>query len=202
MTRWLALAFLWIGAADKANVPPSDEFEVLFNGRDFQGWLADPNTLAHWKINQGEIIADGKGNNLVSERLYRDFELHIDWKAEKGSTGGIYLRGRPRVSIGDPEAAEPISGGLSANLEHPSKPTTRADKPLGQWNTFRIELQGNVATIYLNDQLVTDKIVMENDFDRSRRIPVAGPIELQANGPITFRNVFLRPLSPSRPSSE
>ncbi len=38
---------------------------------------------------------------------------------------------------------------------------------------------------------------MENDFDRSRKIPVVGPIEIEAKGPITFRNIYLKPISSS-----
>jgi hypothetical protein len=198
LSMWMTLGL----AADPINAVPSDDYELLYNGKDFGGWLADPATLAHWKTSGGEILADGKGGNLVSEKLYRDFELRLDWKVEKGSTGGVFLRGRPRVAIGDPDSSDPISGGLVTNLEHPNKPTSKADNPAGQWNTFRIELVGNVATVFLNDQLVVEKVILENDYDRSRRIPVAGPIELEAKGPITFRNIYIRPIAGERPEAK
>lgn len=193
----IILATACFGGADGAILPPDADFLLLFNGKDFQGWLADPDTLAHWRVVSGTIQSDGKGPNLVTELNYRDFELRIDWKAEKGSTGGIFLRGRPRVAIGDPDGTDPITGGLAQNVEHPNKPSARADKPAGQWNTFRIELVGNIATVQLNDQVVVEKVVMENDFDRSRKIPVFGPIEIEAKGPITFRNIYLKPINAS-----
>jgi hypothetical protein len=194
-SRGALLAFTLFGSAGPSNIPPDDSFVSLFNGIDFQGWLADPATLAHWKVSEGTLIADGGGPNLITENLYRDFELRLDFKVTKGASGGIFLRGRPRVVIGDPESPEPTTGGLSENKENPDKPSVKADRPAGEWNTFRIELVGNIATVYLNDQQVVEKVVMENEFDRSRRIPTLGPIELQANGPITFRNIFLRPLA-------
>ncbi len=118
----IILATACFVGADEANSPPDADFLLLFNGKDFQGWLADPDTLAHWRVVSGTIQADGKGPNLITELNYRDFELRLDWKAEKGSTGGIFLRGRPRVAIGDPDGTDPITGGLAQNVEHPSKP--------------------------------------------------------------------------------
>ncbi|MDA1044725.1 MAG: DUF1080 domain-containing protein, partial [Verrucomicrobia bacterium] len=87
------------------------------------------------------------------------------------------------------------SGGLYNNETHPRHPTQIADKPIGEWNTFRIKMVGDRVTVWLNDERVTDDVVMENYWDRSRPIFPAGQIELQNHGnTLYFRNVFIREL--------
>ncbi len=73
---------------------------------------------------------------------------------------GIYLRGTPQVQIWDPDAERQNavgSGGLFNNQKNPSKPTKRADKPIGEWNTFRIKMVGEKVRVRLNDELVVDE---------------------------------------------
>ena len=85
------------------------------------------------------------------------------------------------------------SGGLYNNQKNPSKPTKVADKPVGQWNTFRIIMIGEKVTIYLNDELVVDNVVLENYWDRSKPIYPTGQIELQNHGNfLYFRNIYIR----------
>ena len=195
MSRWacLLLGLLFIPAAFGQDEPATGAaHHPLFNGKDLQGWLADPLTTPHWKVKEGVIHADGKGRNLISEDNFRDFELIVEWRAPAGSTGGIWLRGRPKIAIENPAMNDAGSGGLVNNKVTPTKPAAKADKAAGEWNTFRIEATGNVVTVHLNDQLVVDKAVMENAFDSSRKLPVTGKIELEATGPMEFRKVEIK----------
>jgi hypothetical protein len=160
--------------------------------------------LAHWKVEDGLLANDGHGLYLTTEEHYGDFELKVDYKTGKGSDSGIYLRGCPQVQIWDPEAADPNghgnakgSGGLWNNSKGaPGKdPTTKADKPMGEWNSFRIKMIGERVTVVLNDQKVVDNAVLENYFDRKRPVFPKGPVQLQTHGaPIWWRNVELRPI--------
>ena len=113
---------------------------------------------AHWKVVDGVLVFDGKGRSLCTAKDYGDFEMLVDWKIEKGGDSGIYLRGSPQVQIWDTAnrtvGAEVGSGGLYNNQKNPSKPTKVADKPIGQWNTFRISMIGERVTVILNDELV------------------------------------------------
>src|SRR3546814_17951786 len=59
------------------------------------------------------------------------------------------------------------SGGLYNNQTHESKPLKVADNALGEWNTFRITMIGDKVTVYLNGELVTDNVVLENYWDRN-----------------------------------
>jgi hypothetical protein len=152
---------------------------------------------AHWKAVDGVLCFDGRGESLCTAKYYRDFELLVDWKIEKGGDSGIYLRGSPQVQIWDPAnrgvGAEVGSGGLYNNKKGPSKPLKLADKPIGKWNTFRIIMIGELVTVYLNDVLVVENVVLENYWERDKPIYPVGQIELQShNSPLYFRNIFIR----------
>lgn len=158
---------------------------------------ADANMRAHWKVVDGVLTFDGKGRSLCTAKDYADFEMLVDWKIEKGGDSGIYLRGSPQVQIWDTAltsvGAQVGSGGLYNNQKHPSKPLKAADKPVGQWNTFRIIMIGEKVTVYLNDELVVDNVVLENYWDRSKPIYPTGQIELQNHGNfLYFRNIYIR----------
>ena len=71
-----------------------------------------------------------------------------------------------------------------------------ADYPIGEWNTFKIKMEGENVTIHLNDQLVGDNTPLENYWDRKAPLFPTGQIELQTHGsPVYFRNIFIKELN-------
>jgi hypothetical protein len=95
------------------------------------------------------------------------------------------------------------SGGLYNNQKNPAKPLVPADKPVGQWNTFRIRMTGERVTVWLNNVMVVDSVVLENYWDRSIPIFPSGQIELQSHSsPLRFRNIFIREIPSRKPLSE
>ena len=161
---------------------------------------------AHWTVKDGELVNDGKGLYLTTEEHFGDFELLVDYRTVPKADSGIYLRGIPQVQIWDSTeekkfklGADKGSGGLWNNS--PGKagkdPLVLADKPFGEWNSFRILMVGENVTVYLNDKLVVDFAKMENYFNRKRPVPASGPIQLQTHGgEIRWRNVFIREIGP------
>jgi hypothetical protein len=209
------------GAVQADEASPPEGFTALFNGKDLTGWkglVKDPKQRAamtpdqlaaeqakadqgmreHWKAENGILVFDGKGENLCTAKDYADFELYVDWKIEKDGDSGIYLRGTPQVQIWDPnvKAASGVgSGGLYNNQKNPSKPLVKADKPVGEWNTFYIKMVGEKVTIKLNDQLVVDNVTLENYWEKDKPVYPSGSIELQSHGnTLYFRNIFIREL--------
>lgn len=198
----------------KDNVPPPS-FTALFDGKDLAGWKAlvgDPPHRAqmsaaelaaaqapadiemqkHWRVEHGTITYDGKNNNLCTARDFGNFALEVDWKIGPGGDSGIYLRGSPQVQIWDnPEG----SGGLYNNQKNLSHPLLKADRPIGEWNHFEIVMVGDKVTVYLNGELVVDRITMENYWERDKPIYPTGAIELQHhNSPLFFKNIYVREL--------
>jgi len=208
------LAALAVVASAADNTPP-EGFAALFNGKDLTGWKglvanpparakmtpeqladaqkkADEQMRAHWKVEDGVIVFDGKGSSLCTAKDYANFEMYVDWKILPNGDSGIYLRGTPQVQIW---AAAVGSGGLYNNQKNPSKPLKNADKPVGEWNTFRIKMVGDKVSVWLNGELVVDNVTMENYWERDKPIYPTGQIELQNHGnTLYFKNIYLREL--------
>jgi len=209
-----AIGIFALSQLDLLNVPPKG-FTALFNGKDLSGWKglvaspperakmsaetlkskqaeADERMRAHWKVEDGALVFDGKGDSLCTIKDYGDFELYVDWKILKDGDSGIYLRGSPQVQIWD----NPLgSGAFYNNQKNPSNPLVKADKAIGEWNTFRIRMVGERVSVWLNGTLVTDNVVMENYWERDKPIYPKGQIELQNHGnTLWFRNVFIKEL--------
>jgi len=175
-----------VHAAEKLNTPP-ERFTALFNGKDLTNWKASDSLKANWIVKDGELHYSGKGGSLPTEENYRDFILYVDWKFEARGDSGIYLRGKPQVQIW---CRDEGSGGLWNNKVHESKPLVPADSPIGEWNTFKIQLVGDKVTVHLNDKLVVDNTVMD-----TLKGVEEGPILLQHHGnPLQFRNIFIKKL--------
>ncbi len=203
-----------LGEEEVDNLAPHG-FEALFNGMGLANWkglVADPlkrakmslqefeaaqkeadaKMRAHWKVVDAMLQFDGKGASLCSLRDYGDFELWVDWKIGPKGDSGIYLRGSPQVQIwDDPEG----SGAIWNNKKNSAKPLVVADKPVGQWNQFRILMTGEKVTVFLNQEMVVHNVTLENYWDRTRPIFPTGSIELQSHGNrLYFKNVFVREL--------
>lgn len=215
------------------DVTPPKGFVALFNGKDLTGWHGwavhapksgplDTDTVAavlakaaawnadaqkHWKAENNELVNDGHGVYLTTDKEFGDYELLIEYRTVPKADSGIYLKAVPQVQIWDTTdegkfglGADKGSGGLWNNRKgSPGKdPLVKADKPFGEWNKFRILQVGSRTTIFLNDQLVVDHAILENYYDPKRPVPVKGPIVLQTHGgEIRWRNVFARDIPPA-----
>ena len=159
----------------------------------------------HWRVEKGVIINDGQGAYLTTDKNYGDVELKVDFKIGPKGDSGVYLRGTPQVQIWDwteksyaRMGADKGSGGLWNNGEGaPGKdPLVLADKPIGEWNSFRILMVGERTTVYLNDKLVVSFARWENFWDRKLPMAAKGPIQLQTHDhPIEWKNIAVREIS-------
>lgn len=161
----------------------------------------------HWRVEHGELVNAGTGPYATTDEAFGDLELRIEYKTVAKADSGIYLRGTPQVQIWDlnqvfdpkkPDRKPHLgSGGLFNNTPGaPGRdPLVVADKPFGEWNSFRIVQQGDITTVWLNGKLVVDHAKMENYWDRTKPLPAKGPIMLQTHGgEIRWRNLFVKTL--------
>jgi hypothetical protein len=169
---------------------------------------ADAEMRDSWKVVNGELQFVGHGDNIATVKKYGDFEMLVDWKiiddGKQEGDAGIYLRGTPQVQIWDNArvkvGAQVGSGGLYNNQVHERKPLKVADKKLGEWNTFHIIMKADRVTVYLNGELVTDNVILENYWDRKMPIFAEEQIELQAHGsPVAYRNIYIKELPAVKP---
>ncbi|MEK6236430.1 MAG: DUF1080 domain-containing protein [Planctomycetales bacterium] len=122
---------------------------------------------------------------------------------------GVFLRGSSKSQVNI--WCWPIGSGevwgyrndrsLSAEVRAGVVPKVKADKPVGEWNTFVITLRGDRLTVVLNDSTVLENAQLP-------KIPPKGPIGLQHHGGfnaksgkwspasslIQFRNVYVKEL--------
>ena len=194
------------------------EREAAMSPEDHAKMQAEWNAArdAHWRVDREkqEIVSDGQSPHLATVMDYADFELYVDWlMVSHNGDSGIYLRGTPQVQIWDPDNPHEVrngapkgSGGLwNDKDDNPGKwPVVRADKPVGEWNTFRIKMLGPRVWVWLNDKVTVDGQIMDNWHDRNngflKPIRAKGPIELQTHGSeIRFRNIFVRQISGGKP---
>ena len=220
--RILPIALLLAGGCKLAPTPKQinkapEGFTALFNGKDLSGWQglvppkqkarlspdqlaarqvkADKDILPHWTIRNDILHYDGKGDSLQTVKEFANFELRVDWKIGPNGDTGIYLRGTPQVQIWDVTDHPEGSGGLYNNKKNASKPLRCADRPIRQWNTFRIVMRGDTVNVWLNGELVVRDTPLENYWNRLRPLPAFGPIELQHHGnPLAFKNIFIKEL--------
>jgi hypothetical protein len=219
--RIVSIAIISLVAFAAFAQQPPEGFTALFNGKDLTGWKglvenpearakmtpeqlaakqkdADDVMRAHWKVEDGVLVFDGKGKALCTAKDYADFEMFVDWKIGPKGDSGIYLRGAPQVQIWDTAQWPEGSGGLYNNKKNPSHPLKVADKPIGEWNTFHIKMVGDKVTVWLNDQLVVDNTTMENYWNYDKPIYPSGQIELQDHGStLYFRNIYIKELPKS-----
>ncbi len=223
----LVVSFVAFTGSSRAGAPnPPPGFTPLFNGVDMAGWWGagteDPRKYMslpadefkkkrdasledirkHWTVENGELVNDGHGLYVTTDKAFRDFELLVDYKTVPLADSGIYLKGCPQVQIWDYTekakfnlGADKGSGGLWNNSPGaPGKdPLVLADKPFGQWNHFLVRQLGARTWVWLNDKLVVDNALMENFYNRKLPIPPTGPIQLQTHGnEIRWRDVCLR----------
>ena len=90
-----------VAAADKSTataVVPAG-FTALVDGHDLAGWQEAVKAAEHWKVENGELLNDGKGTDLITAKSYRNFELMLEWKIPLKGDSGVYLPGGQQVQI-------------------------------------------------------------------------------------------------------
>ncbi len=164
----------------------------LLNGNSLAGWKALGEN--QWQVTGGVLRNAKSGGNLVTERTFTDFKLHLEFRYPAGSNSGVYLRGRYEVQIADSTGTDPAIDELGSiyGFVAPSLRATRA----GQWQTFDITLVGRRVTVVLNGKtIICDREIpgiTGGALDSREGDP--GPLLLQGDhGPVEYRNLVLTP---------
>lgn len=167
-----------------------------------------------WSVEDGVLICKGKPlGYLATTRDYQDYALNLEWRwADKPTNSGVLLRiqEKPETFLpkcveaqlqhgdagdlyaffgasltGDSERYKLIESTKIGNF-HAVKKIKDLEKPAGEWNHYRIEVQGDTLKAFINGELVNEGSGID---------VLAGPIGLQTEGSeIHFRNVRLEPL--------
>jgi len=178
----------------RRSAPPTWAEPVrLFNGTDLTGWRVLGES--RWSVADGVLRNAGAGGNLVTDRTFTDFKLHVELRYPKGSNSGVYLRGRYEVQIADSLGGEPASDRLGAVYGF-LPPSENAARGPGEWQSLDITLVGRMITVVANGKtVICDREIpgiTGGALDSDEGAP--GPLLLQGDhGPVEFRNVILTP---------
>lgn len=165
----------------------------LFDGETLFGWQTVGD--AEWQATDGVVRTKGdKPGFLMTTSEFADYELSVDFLADKDANSGIFLR--TPLAPTDPAADcyelniapgdNPFpTGSLVARKKIESQKV--ASDQEDEWHTFLVTASGGKVTVDLDGERVLA-------YDDPK--PVAmGHIGLQSNrGAVAFRNVRLRPL--------
>jgi len=143
--------------------PVMQDWQPLFDGKTLKGWHTLPG--GNWKVENGVIVgtsdkSDPRHGLLVTDKIYKDFELSIKYLAVKGNSG-LYFRvkevGGPYGVEGLQAEIDPLqgdgglyeTGGRGWVVEPDSADVKKWYKP-GEWNTMTVSAKGRSVVVHLN----------------------------------------------------
>ena len=179
----------------RAKAPVWGKPVKLFNGKDTKGWHTDGKN--QWVVESGILRSKHSGANLITDQKFSDFKLHIEFRYQKGSNSGVYLRGRYEVQVIDTKTGEPepINNQFSAIYGF-LPPNKMMAKNAGEWQSYDITLIGRLVTIVANGNMVICQQeipgITGGALDSNEGEP--GPIYLQGDHePIEYRKIVITP---------
>ncbi len=186
---WALLAAILLAAPAQAGAAEKDGWISLFNGKDLSGWkLKREGGPNGWTASDGVYVNTPRSTDILTERQFTDFHLHVEFMIPKGSNSGVYLRGRHEIQIFDSFGKEVLRPVDCGSIYGSSVPAANASKPPGQWQTFDVTLVGRRLTVFHNG------VCIHNHLDLGAAAK-PGPILLQGDhGKVSYRNLRIKPL--------
>jgi len=199
-------------------------WELLFDGKTTAGWrnYGKP-TISGWKVVDGVLhnsgVGSDHGGDIVSVKEYDNFELYLEWKATEQSNSGVFYhvnekaedaiyKTGPEYQLLDDKGwptklkASQYSGANYAM----NTPVNAKVKPLNEFNTTRIIVNGPHVEHWLNGSKVVEYELWSDEWKRNKQngkwkeypnygIFKKGRIGFQDHGGLTmFRNIKIRSL--------
>jgi hypothetical protein len=197
IVKWVGVRPPKWGPADANAKHQYGEPVALFNGKNLAGWTSQfPKTVSGWVVTDGVLTNEKPGNNIISERQFKDFSLSMEYRLEKDSNSGLYLRGRYELQVLD-DAGKPPSLTGHMSVYGRVAPTVNASKPAEEWQTVEVTLVGNRVTVVLNGQKVQDNVAVEGITGGALNSDEAtgGPIMIQGDHTrVWIRTLVIRPI--------
>jgi hypothetical protein len=210
--------------------PPSDAI-VLFNGKDLNEWEEitwgpggpGEKKPITWIMKDGGMQPTSSSGTAQTKRVFRDFQLHIEWKTPAGlpatvtgqdrGNSGVIIQGNYEVQILDSYSNRTYRNGQAGAVYMQYAPLVNPSRKEGVWQTYEIiytapRFKDNATyftppriTIIYNGVLVQNNVAIQGPtvFPGIPQYIIKehgdGPIQLQQHGnPTTFRNIWIREL--------
>jgi len=198
------------------------EWTILFDGetvKGLRGYKQNGFPKDDWVIVDGTLkTIPGHGVDLISEEIYKDFELELEWRVPVGGNSGIFYfateegdyiwQSAPEMQVLDDQTHTNgkntlTSAGSLYDLIAASESVVR---PIGEFNQAKVKVKDNIVEHWLNGKLVVKymyqsehmkKLIAKSKF---KTMPLfaketKGRIGLQGDhGEIWYRNIRIRKL--------
>ena len=211
----LLTAFIMVGFSSNS------EWTVLFDGKTVKGLRGYKQSgfPDSWEVVDGTLkTVPGHGVDLISEEVYKNFELELEWKVPKGGNSGIFYfateegnyiwQSAPEMQVVDDEKHTDGKNTLTSAgaLYALIAPSTNVVKPVGEFNQVRIKVKNNHVEHWLNGTKIVEYVygsdmmwdlVEKSKFNKMPLFAKAseGHIGLQGDhGLIWYKNIRIRRL--------
>ena len=200
----------------------SSEWIVLFDGMKVNGLKGYNQTgfpTEDWTIVDGNLkTIPGHGVDLISEDVYKNFELELEWRVPVSGNSGIFYfatedgdyiwQSAPEMQILDDSTHTEGKSTLTSagSLYDLIAASESVVNPVGEFNKVRIKVKDNYVEHWLNGTKVVEYIYQSdhmkelNAKSKFKNMPLfakakEGRIGLQGDhGEIWYRNIRIRKL--------
>ncbi|HEY2677953.1 MAG TPA: DUF1080 domain-containing protein [Steroidobacteraceae bacterium] len=132
--------------------PPSDAI-ILFDGRNLDEWVSTKDqSPAQWKVGKGVMTVLKSAGNIQTKRLFKNYQLHLEWQIPKDITGEGQLRGNSGVFLASTASGDggyevqildswnnkTYVNGQAASIYKQAAPLVNAMRKPGEWQTYDV----------------------------------------------------------------
>ena len=194
----------------------SSEWIVLFDGMKVNGLKGYNQTgfpTKDWTIVDGNLkTIPGHGVDLISEDVYKDFELELEWRVTVSGNSGIFFQKRYELQVLDSFNNRTYSNGQAASIYKQHIPLVNASKKPGEWQSYDVIFEAPVfnsdktlqqpafITVFHNGVLVHNHVKLDgptlySGVPQYTAHPKKQPLLLQDHQePVSYRNIWIRNL--------
>ncbi len=216
LTLLFALSFVCLATVPADDKKPNEDgFVSLFDGKTLDGWVGAKDA---YKLEDGNIACvQGTAGNLLTEKEYKDFVFRFEFQLTAGANNGLGIR-CPMVAKGNlhidgtelqilDNTAEKYKE-LKPYQYHGSvygiQPAKKEGlKPLGEWNSQEVTVQGRKIKIVLNGVTIVDcdldEVTKNGTMDGAEHPGLkraTGHIGFLGHGDrVAFRNIRIKDLA-------
>lgn len=171
----LAITFISYGQNNLTNLEKIENFELLFNGENLDGWVG--NKVAYAVENGMIVIHPDKGGsgNLFTEKEYANFIFRFEFQLTPGANNGLGIRA--------PLEGDAAYKGIELQIIDSSDGKYKGEelkeyqyhgsvygvipakhgflKPVGEWNSQEVIANGDNIKIILNGEVIVDGNIKE-----------------------------------------
>ena len=131
---------------------PSDAI-VLFDGRNLDEWvMTKDRSPARWRVEKGAMVVDKTVGNIETKRLFKNYQLHLEWRIPADVTGEGQARGNSglflastgpddhgyEIQILDSWENKTYVNGQAASIYKQNPPLVNASRKPGEWQSYDV----------------------------------------------------------------